>query len=158
MICDLFLTTDFPEDEVANDKLFISYSSKDFAWVIENLISLLDKHAIPYSIHSRDFELGKPIVQNMADSVYGSRQVLIVLSDNYLASNFCREELHMAIQRGMDTGDSSLILVMIDKFKKRRLPVALRKQILLDFEKYKQKQNWEEKLLHAVSGDKTVSV
>ena len=94
----------------------------------------------------------------MADSVYGSRQVLIVLSDNYLASNFCREELHMAIQRGVDTGDSSLILVMIDKFKKRRLPVTLRKQILLNFEKYKQKQNLEEKLLHAVSGDKTVSV
>ena len=154
----MFLNTGFPEDQVANDKLFISYSSKDFAWVSENLISLLDKHAILYSIHSRDFELGKPIVQNMADSVYGSRQVLIVLSDNYLASNFCREELHMAIQRGVDTGDSSLILVMIDKFKKRRLPVTLRKQILLNFEKYKQKQNWEEKLLHAVSGGKAVTV
>ena len=64
----------------------------------------------------------------------------------------------MAIQRGVDTGDSSLILVMIDNFKKRRLPVALRNQILLDFEKYKQKKNWEEKLLHAVSGEKTVSV
>ena len=154
----MFLNTGFPEEEVVNDKLFISYSSKDFAWVSENLISLLDKHSIPYSIHIRDFELGKPIVQNMADSVYGSRQVLIVMSDNYLSSNFCREELHMAIQRGVDTGDSSLILVMIDNFKKRRLPVALRNQILLDFEKYKQKQNWEEKLLHAVSGDKIVSV
>ena len=84
--------------------------------------------------------------------MYGSRQVLIVLSDNYLASNFCREELHMAVQRGVDRGDSSLILVMINKFNKRRLPGPLRNQILLDFEKHSKKQNWEEKLLFAVKG------
>ena len=130
----------------------------DFAWVTENLISLLEKHSISYSIHIRDFELGIPIVQNMADSVYGSRQVLIVLSDNYLASNFCREELNMAVQRRADTGDSSVILVLIDKFKKTRLPHALRKENLLDFEKHMKKQDWEEKLLHALFGDKTVSV
>ena len=138
---------------MTSNKLFISYSSKDFAWVSENLISILDKHSIPYKIHIRDFELGKPIVENMADSVYGSRQVLIVLSDNYLASNFCREELHMAIQRGIDTGDSYLILVMINKFKKRRLPGALRNKILLDFEKHTKKQDWEEKLVYAVKGE-----
>ena len=84
--------------------------------------------------------------------MYGSRQVLIVMSDNYLASNFCREELHMAIQRGVDRGDSSLILVLINKFNKRRLPGALRNHILLDFEKQARKQNWEEKLLCAVKG------
>ena len=138
---------------MTSNKLFISYSSKDFEWVSENLISILDKHSIPYKIHIRDFELGKPIVQNMADSVYGSRQVLIVLSDNYLASNFCREELHMAIQRGIDTGDSYLILVMINKIKKRRLPGALRNKILLDFEKHTKKQDWEEKLVYAVKGE-----
>ena len=148
----MFIYLGCPEEEIIHNKLFISYSSKDFAWLCGNLISLLDKHSIPYSIHIRDFELGKPIVQNMADSVYGSRQVLIVLSDNYLASNFCREELHMAIQRGLDKGDSSLIIVMINKFNKRRLPGALRYQILLDFDKHTKKQNWEEKLLCAVKG------
>ena len=141
-----------------NNKLFISYSSKDFSWVKENLITLLDKHSIPYSIHTRDFELGKPILQNMADSVYNSRQVLIVLSDNYLASNFCREELHMAVQRGEDTGDSSLILVMINKFKKSQLPSALRNKKLLDFEKPKGKQDWEKKLLDVVVEAKSLSV
>ena len=123
----MLLKTGCPVEEGTGSKLFISYSSKDFTWVSENLISLLDKHSIPYSIHIRDFELGKPIVQNMADSVYGSRQVLIVMSDNYLASNFCRQELHMAYQRRVDTGGSYLILVMIGNFKKKRLPGALRK-------------------------------
>ena len=154
----MLLNAGCPEEEVINNKLFISYSSKDFEWVSDNLISLLDKHSIPCSIHIRDFELGKPIVQNMADSVYGSRQVLIVMSDNYLVSNFCRQELHMAYQRRVDTGDSNLILVMIDNFKKKRLPRALRKTKLLYFEKHKKNQDWEEKLLEAVAGGNIVSV
>ncbi|KAL9969433.1 hypothetical protein ACROYT_G021650 [Oculina patagonica] len=137
------------ETEFIN-RLFISYSSKDFGWVTENLISILEKHSIAYSIHSRDFEIGKPIVQNMADNVYGSRQVLIVLSENYLASNFCREELHMAFQRGVDTGDSSLILVVINNLKRKKLPAALRKKRLIDFDKHKKKQDWEEKILREI--------
>ena len=86
------------EEGTQNENLFISFSSKDFSWVAENLIPSLDKHAFPYSIHRREFEPGRSIAQNMADSVYNSREVLIVLSNNYLASNFCREELHMALQ------------------------------------------------------------
>ena len=120
------------------NRLFISYSSKDFGWVTDNLISVLEKHSIDYSIHSRDFEIGRPIVQNMADSVYGSRQVLIVLSENYLASNFCREELHMAVQRELDDGeDSSIILVKINNMRKKQLPAVLSKKNLVDFDKYK---------------------
>ena len=135
-----------------NEKLFIRYSSKDFSWVTENLIFPLQKLSIPYSIHSRDFELGRPIVQNMADSVYNSRQVLIVLSNNYLVSNFCREELHMALQRRADTGDSSLILVTMDKLKKKQLPSALRERNLLDFEKHQKEQVSEKKLVNALYG------
>lgn len=140
------------------NQLFVSYSSKDVSWVNEYLISLLEKHSIAYSIHSRDFELGKPIVQNMADNVYGSRQVVIVLSKNYLASNFCREELHMAFQRGMDTGDSSVILVMINNLRKKQLPAALRDKRLLEFEKHNKKQEWEEKILSEILDWKTDNV
>ena len=133
------------QDEIVSDKLFISYSSKDFAWVTNNLITLLEKHSISYTIHFRDFELGKPFIQNMADSVYGSRQVLIVLSDNYLASNFCREELHMVVERRVYTGDSSLIIVLINKLKKKRLPFVLRNKNVLQFDEQMQKQHWEKK-------------
>ena len=137
------------ENEFKN-QLFISHSSKDFKWVTENLISIIEKHSIAYSIHNRDFELGKPIVENMADSVYASRQVLIVLSENYLASNFCREELHMAAQRELDADDSSLILVMINRLKKKQLPAALRNKHVLDFDKHKKKQDWEETMLREI--------
>ena len=56
----------------------------------------------------------------------------------------------MAAQRRGGTGDSSVILVLIDKFQKRRLPRALRTKNLLDFEKHMKKQDWEEKLLKTI--------
>lgn len=158
MVVIFFLLIDGFNDEVLKNQLFVSYSSKDVSWVNEYLISLLEKHSIAYSIHSRDFELGKPIVQNMADNVYGSRQVVIVLSQNYLASNFCREELHMAFQRGMDTGDSSVILVMINNLRKKQLPAALRDKRLLEFEKHNKKQEWEDKILSEILDWKTDNV
>ena len=156
-LAHLSLTDPLSKEDLIN-RLFISYSSKDFGWVTDNLISILEKHSIDYSIHSRDFEIGKPIVQNMADSVYGSRQVLIALSENYLASNFCREELHMAVQRGLDGEDSSLILVKINNMKKKQLPAALRKKNLVDFDKYKTAQDWEEKIISEILKSKNTSV
>ena len=146
----LFINTGNHQEEIVSDKLFISYSSKDFAWVTNNLITILEKHSISYTIHFRDFELGKPFIQNMADTVYGSRQVLIVLSDNYLASNFCREELHMAVEKRVYTGDSSLIIVLINKLKKKRLPFLLRNKNVLQFDEQMQKQHWEKKLIEKI--------
>ena len=57
----------------------------------------------------------------------------------------------MAVQRGLDGGDSSLIFVMIKNLKKKKLPPALRKKRLLDFDKHKKKQDWEEKILCEIS-------
>ena len=39
----------------------------------------------------------------------------------------------MAVQRELDADDSSLILVMINKLKKKQLPAALREKHVLDF-------------------------
>ena len=143
----IFIHTDSHQEEIVSDKLFISYSSKDFAWVTNNLITILEKHSISYTIHFRDFELGKPFIQNMADSVYGSQQVLIVLSDNYLASNFCREELHMAVEKRVYTGDSSLIIVLMNKLTKKRLPFPLRNKNVLQFNEQMKQECWEKELI-----------
>lgn len=132
------------------EKLFISYISKDFRWVTENLISPLKKHSIPFSNHSIDLKSGKQNVTNITNIVHNSRQVLIVLSNNYLASNFCREELRMALQRRADTGDSSLIVVTIDNLKEKQLPCALTEKNLLNFKKHQKKPDWEEKLINAL--------
>ena len=56
----------------------------------------------------------------------------------------------MAAQRELDEEDSSLILVMINKLKKKQLPTALKKKPMLDFDKHKKKQDWEETMLREI--------
>ena len=83
--------------------------------------------------------------------------MLIVLSNNYLASNFCREELPIALRRRADAGDSSLIVVTIYRLTEKQLPCALSEKNLLDFEKHQKKQDWEEKLIKALQVSKEIA-
>ena len=64
----------------------------------------------------------------------------------------------MAVQRGIDSGDSSLILVMINSLKKKQLPAPLRNKKMLDFDKHKKKQDWEEKILGEIIEAKTMII
>ena len=111
--CSLFFFTDDNEDGFFTKDVFISYSGKDYDWVKEHLMPLLDHNQIDYIIHSRDFEPGKAWIENMADSVYNSRKVMLIMSANYLASGFCKDEMYMATHRESAKNDASLIVVVL---------------------------------------------
>ncbi|XP_073768828.1 uncharacterized protein isoform X1 [Danio rerio] len=85
---------------------FVSYSSKDEHWVIEELLPNLEQRGPPFlrlCLHSRDFQLGHDIVENITDSIYASRRTLCLVSRNYLNSNWCSVEMQLATYR-LQTG------------------------------------------------------
>lgn len=125
----------------------MTFSSQDLNWVKKELLPLLDKHKLKYCIHDRDFQAGKPVVDNMAESVYTSRKVLAVMSHNYMSSKFCRGELEMALYRSTEMGDSSVIVVRIDGVDRSKLPKALRNRTFLDHHDFTERKNWEERLI-----------
>lgn len=127
--------------------MFVTFSSHDLNWVKKELIPLVEKHKLNYCIHHRDFEVGKPVVDNMAESVYTSRKVLAVMSHNYLSSKFCRGELEMALYRSTEMGDSSVIVMRIDGVDRSKLPKALRNRTFLDYNDFAERKNWEERLI-----------
>ena len=127
--------------------VFVTFSNKDSQWVTDNLIPLLERNSLKYCIHSRDFELGRALVDNMAESVYSSRKVLAVMSKNYMDSKFCRGELEMALHRSRVAHEGSLLVVRIDGIKKKKMPKALREQTFVDYQTDKERNNWEKKLL-----------
>ena len=127
--------------------VFVTFSSRDLNWVKKELIPLVEKHKLNYCIQHRDFEIGKPVVDNMAESVYTSRKVLAVMSHNYLSSKFCRGELEMALYRSTEMGDSSVIVMRIDGVDCRKLPKALRNRTFLDYNDFAVRKNWEERLI-----------
>lgn len=125
----------------------MTFSNKDRQWVADNIIPLLEGNQIKYCIHSRDFELGRPLTDNMAESVYSSRNVLAVMSKNYLDSKFCKGELEMALYRSKIAHEGSLLVVRIDGIRKKKLPKALREQTFVDYHSDKDRSSWEKKLL-----------
>ncbi|XP_068669856.1 roundabout homolog 2-like [Montipora foliosa] len=126
--------------------VFVTFSTKDHQWVANKLIPFLERQRINYCIHSRDFELGRPLVDNMAESVYSSRKVLAVMSKNYMESKFCRGELEMALHRSKTGRDGSLLVVTIDGIKKKKMPKALRESTFVDYHS-DTGNSWEKKLM-----------
>ena len=133
--------------------VFVSFSTLDYPWVRDSLTPVLERKRISYCIHSRDFIVGKAIIENIADSVYNSRKVLAVISRNYLASRFCREELEIAMYRCTKMADSSLLLIRVDGVDKKNLPKTLRRRTFLDYSSANERNDWEQRLLKHIEFD-----
>ena len=117
--------------------MFVSYSSKDFEWVNDNLCTVLEKPPfnLRVCLHQRDWELGRSVVDNMVESVLRSQKTLIIVSENYLQSEYCMQELKIAMHREID-GDhmqrDRIVLIKIDDVSMQRLPRFLRQKSFLD--------------------------
>ncbi|XP_048049573.1 toll-like receptor 13 [Megalobrama amblycephala] len=104
--------------------VFVSYSAKDEHWVMEELLPNLERRGPPFlrlCLHSRDFQLGEDIVENITDSIYASRQTLCLVSRNYLSSNWCSLELQLATYRLQVEHRDILILVFLEMIPSRWL-------------------------------------
>ena len=130
--------------------VFITYSGKDNDWIVKELLPCFDDNRVRYCIHNRDFELGKSIMENMAESVYKSRKVLAVISKNYVMSKFCRDELEIALYRSVEQGDSSVIVLKIDDIQHRKIPRSLRNKTYIDFSDPREKNTWRKRLIKEV--------
>uniref|UniRef100_A0A4W5K034 TIR domain-containing protein n=1 Tax=Hucho hucho TaxID=62062 RepID=A0A4W5K034_9TELE len=103
---------------------FVSYSGMDERWVVEELLPNLEQRGPPFlrlCLHSRDFQLGKDIVENITDSLYRSRHTLCLVSRHYLRSNWCSLEMKLATSRLQVEQRDILLLVFLEKIPPRRL-------------------------------------
>lgn len=68
--------------------VFISYSHKDEAWADKVLRQRLDDAGLKVCIDYRDFEAGKMALLNMQDAAMQSRHIVLVLTRNWLNSEW----------------------------------------------------------------------
>ncbi|XP_062378195.1 toll-like receptor 13 [Sardina pilchardus] len=103
---------------------FVSYSGRDERWVVEQLLPGLERRGPPFlrlCLHSRDFQLGKDVVENITDSLYRSRRTLCLLSRHFLRSNWCSLELRLATYRLQVEHRDVLVLLFLEKIPSRLL-------------------------------------
>jgi hypothetical protein len=72
--------------------LFISYSHADKAWVHDWLLPRLEATGLRVCIDTRDFDVGVPSPDNMEAAVENSRHTLLVLTPEWVASQWTHFE------------------------------------------------------------------
>lgn len=127
---------------------FVIYSNEDKLWMKTKLLTLLEeKHHLTCCVHYRNFELGIPFRDNMANSVYKSYKVIALFSSNFLRSNYCKYELDIAIGRLLQKRDRSLIVIRIDEADCAELPPELKQRSFIDYCDILERPLWKRKLL-----------
>jgi tetratricopeptide (TPR) repeat protein len=79
-------------DQAYRYDVFISYSHKDNEWVCDWLLPRLEAAGLQVCIDFRNFEVGLPSLVNMEHAVERSRKTLLVLTPNWIASEWTNFE------------------------------------------------------------------
>ncbi|HLO17951.1 MAG TPA: toll/interleukin-1 receptor domain-containing protein [Anaerolineales bacterium] len=68
--------------------VFISYSGKDRSWIKKNLLPKLKQKGLKTCVDYRDFPAGKSSMVNMSDAVNKSRHTLLVMTPNWVKTEW----------------------------------------------------------------------
>jgi Leucine-rich repeat (LRR) protein len=134
---------------------FVSYSNEDRNFVVR-LVAMLENYEpfFKLCVYERDFEIGSVISESVLQSVALSRRTLLVISDAFARSQWCRWELQLAenhrlFLRDQNEGGDPLILIKLGEVTEAHmtptLKYLLRTRVYLewDSEPSKQRQFWD---------------
>ncbi len=119
------------EDERHDGKkydAFVSFSQKDVRFVTRELVPELEQRAPHYQLclHYRDWPVGGGIAQTICESVEQSRRTIILLSEDFLRSEWCQYEFKAAHYRVLHDKTIRLIVVLLDDRPPRDLDPELK--------------------------------
>ncbi|KAF3834884.1 hypothetical protein F7725_027442 [Dissostichus mawsoni] len=116
---------------------FISYNIHDEAWICREMLPVLEgEQGWKLCLHHRDFQPGKPIIENITDAIYGSRKTICVITRRYLQSEWCSREIQMASFRLLDEQEDVLILIFLEDIPAHQLSPYYRMRKLLKKRSY----------------------
>ncbi|NWV81148.1 TLR4 protein, partial [Dasyornis broadbenti] len=103
---------------------FVIHSSKDQEWVIKELVEPLEGGTPPFHLclYYRDFLPGVPIVTNIIQEGFlSSRNVIAVISRDFLESKWCSFEFDIAQSWQLVEGKAGIIMVVLQDVNKALL-------------------------------------
>lgn len=115
----LFSQSKFNDDDKLFD-VFIAYSSEDEEFVAKNLMPGLEEIENPYRVcvHHRNFLVGSPITENILEAVDRSCRTIVVLSESFASSSWCRFEFKTAHNIALCDRVARLIVVVLNDIPK----------------------------------------
>ncbi|XP_075532845.1 toll-like receptor 2 type-2 isoform X1 [Dermacentor variabilis] len=104
------------EDDIDEDKdfdVFLSFSSKDREWAYSELLPKVEAHGFAVCTYDRNFKGGFLIQDIVQEAVSCSRRTLLVLTQHYVESEWCRWEFRVAQHRALQDNINRLIIVAV---------------------------------------------
>ncbi|XP_060592811.1 toll-like receptor 6 [Ruditapes philippinarum] len=136
---------------------FIAYSEHDGPWVIQTLLPRLETPlenngpGLKLCIHHRDFPIGGSIAENILEKVKDSHHTVLVLSNNFLLSNWCRYEFKTAFSQSLMERKRHLIMIMKEELDKHLIDADLNRCLkTFTFVKADDRLFWD-KLIYALN-------
>ena len=94
---------------------FVSYNHGDQRWVIEHLLPELEYRGnIRLCLHDRDWLAGPYVADNIIDSIGNSHKTILILSNNFVQSQWSELEVGMAQHKLLTSQKDVLVLVLKD--------------------------------------------
>lgn len=107
--------------------IFVSYSDLNRDWVLNELIPNIEKReSINVCLHERDFQIGFGILENIVSCMDRSRCLLLLISKNFLQSQWCQFEMNLAQHRLLETRRENLIMVLLEDIPVKKQPKILK--------------------------------
>lgn len=105
---------------------FLCYSTKDEAWVTEQLAHVLEQGEPSYKLclHYRD--VGGYVTDKIRQAVESSRRTIMVLSENFLRTEWVRYELKSALHQVMTDRRKRLVIVLLGQVSQKDLDPDIR--------------------------------
>nr|APJ35842.1 toll-like receptor 4 [Gallus gallus] len=103
---------------------FVIHSSKDQEWVMKELVEPLEEGKPPFQLclYFRDFLPGVPIVTNIIQEGFlSSRNVIAVISADFLESKWCSFEFDIARSWQLVEGKAGIIMIILGEVDKTLL-------------------------------------
>uniref|UniRef100_A0A3Q1FJT6 Toll-like receptor 13 n=1 Tax=Acanthochromis polyacanthus TaxID=80966 RepID=A0A3Q1FJT6_9TELE len=144
---------------------FVSYSSKDEAWVMGQLLPNLENPAagakrLRLCLHHRDFRPGTAVLENIEAAIYSSRHTICVVTRHFLQSEWCSVEFQLASLRLLCDGRDVLLLVFLEEIPEHCLSpytrlrkIVRRKTYLLWPEEPQEQDAFWVRLIDALKGN-----
>ncbi|KAK9964754.1 hypothetical protein ABG768_005899 [Culter alburnus] len=112
-----------PAQQECSYDAFVIFSSYDEVWVMNELMENLENGVPPINLclHMRDFQAGKSIASNIIDEgIMGSRKVIVVVSQHFIDSAWCRFEFELAQSRFMMERNANIIIIILEDVEERK--------------------------------------
>ncbi len=77
-------------------------------------------------VHDRDFTPGKYILDNIITHLDKSRKIILVVSNEFAKSEWCRFELRLAQKRSIEEDNDAVIVVLLEDIQARNVPKPMK--------------------------------